>query len=103
MTGGSLIGWTVRRKAVLAEMPSPSVTVTVMVAVPDWFVAGKMVKVRLLLLPLRIRLAFGTNMGLLELATTNRAAAGVSTSSTVSDLELGTSSSVKTFEMVEIA
>ena len=58
----------------------PSLTVTVMVAVPVWLVAGVTVKVRLAPLPPRTMLPFGTNVGLDEEPLTTRLAAVVSTS-----------------------
>ena len=51
MTGGSFTGLTVRRKLVLLIPPSPSVTVTVMVAAPFALVSGRMLTVRLEPLP----------------------------------------------------
>src|SRR5439155_14351045 len=62
---------------------APSLTVTVMVALPDWFVAGINVTVRLEPLPPKRILPFGTSPGLEEVPLTVRLEAGLSASPTV--------------------
>src|SRR5436189_5968772 len=42
--GGSFTGFTVRTNELLAEPPLVSVTLTVIAAAPDWFVAGRTVR-----------------------------------------------------------
>ena len=61
----------------------PSLTVTVIVAVPDWLAAGVTVTVRDEPLPPRMMLPSGTSAGLDEVAVTTRLAAAVSRSPTV--------------------
>src|SRR5205814_1331078 len=61
----------------------PSLTLTVMVAVPVWFVAGVIVTVRLDPLPPKTMLLTGTSVGLEDDALRTRLEAGVSTSPTV--------------------
>ena len=58
----------------------PSLTATVMVAVPLWPAAGATVTVRLEALPPKMMLALGTRAGLEELPETVRLAAAVSAS-----------------------
>src|SRR5260221_223472 len=57
--GGSFTGLTVRRKPLVAVTPSPSVTVTVRRAVPNWLADGRMVSVRSLPPPRRRSRAHG--------------------------------------------
>src|SRR6266545_4749724 len=61
----------------------PSLTLTVIVAVPDWLAAGVTVTVRLAPLPPKTMLPLGTNKVLPELPLTVRLPAAVSTSPTV--------------------
>ena len=70
---------TVRRKLVLV-LYCPSLTVKVMVAVPDWPETGVTVTVRLLPLPPKTTFSLGTNAGLEEFALKARLATGVSAS-----------------------
>ena len=70
-------------KEVDAVAPSPSVTVSVMVAFPYCPAAGVTVTVRLAPLPPRAMLLTGTRLVLEEAAATVRLAAAVSTSPTV--------------------
>src|SRR5215470_18415459 len=70
-------GVTVNRKEVLALLV-PSLTVMVMVAVPDWPAAGVTVTVRLAPEPPKTMLALGTRVGLEELPLRERLASGVS-------------------------
>src|SRR2546425_13216258 len=44
--GGSLTGATVSRKLVLVEPLSPSVTVSIIIVVPDWLAAGGIATMR---------------------------------------------------------
>src|SRR6266853_1946674 len=94
MVGSSLTGYTVRLKLVLVINPLPSVTVRVMVTAPFALVSGRMVSVRLELLPPRVMLAVETKPVFEELATSARAEAAVSASPTVKLTVMGTSSSV---------
>ena len=77
--GGSC---TVSRKEFDA-LRSPSLTLTVMVAVPIWLVTGVTRTVRLEPLPPNVMLAAGASAGLEELALSARLAAGLSMSPTV--------------------
>ena len=63
MPGESLTGFTVTTKFVLV-LYCPSLTVTVIVAMPYWFAVGVIVTVRLLLLPAKTILLIGTKAGL---------------------------------------
>src|ERR1043166_1164622 len=84
---GSRVGaWltrrTFRRKALLALEALPSCTVKVIVAAPDWLVAGRMVTVRLLPVPPNVMLVSGTKVRSEETADRVRLAGGVSKSFT---------------------
>ena len=93
ITGASLTGLTVRRKARLVES-WPSLTVRVMIAAPLWFVAGAaMLSVRLLPLPLKVSAALGTRAGLPETAVTTRLPAGVTSSPMVKAMPVSAESS----------
>src|SRR4051795_13054776 len=70
---------TVNRK-LASTLYCPSLTLTVMVAVPDWPAAGVTVTVRLAPLPPRLMLPRGTRAGLEELLLRIRLARPVSTS-----------------------
>src|SRR6266567_160164 len=65
--GGSLTQLTVRRNEVLADTV-PSLTVRVIVAVPNAFPAGVIVTVRLLLAPPKTMLVMGTRLESEEVA-----------------------------------
>src|SRR4051812_20352732 len=65
MLGGSFTGFTESRKFVLA-LYCPSLTVTVIVAVPDWFVAGVTVTVRFAPEPPKVMFADEASVGLDE-------------------------------------
>src|ERR1051325_8189762 len=78
--GGSFTALTVKENVLLAEPPLPSSTVTVIAAVPKLFAAGVTVTVRLLPLPPKTMLVFGTSAGLDETPLRTKLAAGVSTS-----------------------
>ena len=80
---GGVLPVTVRTKLSLAVPPSPSVTVIVMVAVPDCSAAGVIVTVRLDPLPPNAMFATGTSVRFEDAPATVRAAAAVSTSPTV--------------------
>ena len=82
IAGASFTGVTVNTNVSLL-LRAPSLTVTVMVALPDWFVAGINVTVRLEPLPPKRILAFGTSPGLEEVPLTIRLEAGLSASPTV--------------------
>ena len=73
---------TVSRKVSLRVL-EPSLTVTVIVDVPDWPAAGVSVRVRDAPLPPKVIFAFGTSVGLDEEPDSVRLAAGVSRSPTV--------------------
>src|SRR5437867_6410239 len=73
---------TVRVKLVLA-LRVPSLTVSVIVAVPTWPLAGVTVTVRFPPLPPNTMFALGTSVGLEELADTVRLVSGVRASLTV--------------------
>ena len=82
MEGPSFTGLTVNPKLVL-EVIVPSLTVKVMVVLPDWFAAGTTFTVRFPPLPPNVMFPAGTKVGLDEAAVTIRLAAGVSASDTV--------------------
>src|SRR3954466_3413281 len=79
MVGAVFTPLTVNKNWELAVEP-PSLTVTVMVAVPVWPLAGVTVTVRLAPLPPKIILALGTSVVLDELPARVRLASGVSAS-----------------------
>ena len=94
MTGASLTGVTVSRNERLA-LASPSETVTVTSAEPDWLGAGTRLRVRLLLEPATVMAALGSRVRLDETALTWRAPGGVSPSPMVKATPLsGVSSAV---------
>src|SRR5262249_58239460 len=101
--GASSTGLTVSTKLALV-LNEPSLTVRVMVVVPNWLGAGVIVTVRLAPLPPSAMLAFGTRVCAHEVPLTVRFAAAVSASPTVKPIVLvGVSSLVTwlgTFEMV---
>src|ERR1051325_1434915 len=68
---------------VSAAVLTPSLTVTLIVAVPVWLAAGVTVTVRLPPLPPKTMFASGTNVGLDELPLRVKLPAAVSTSPTV--------------------
>src|SRR5438093_842952 len=80
--GGSLTELTVSKKGLLA-VSKPSLTVRVMVLVPNWLAAGVIVTVRFAPYPSVRMLAAGARVGLEELAVTVKAEIGVSMSFTV--------------------
>src|SRR5205085_1958470 len=82
MVGRSFTGSTVRLNMALA-VAAPSLTLIVMVAVPNWFAAGVILIVRFAPLPPKRMLPAGTSIGLEDLAETTSAFAGVSRSPTV--------------------
>src|SRR5436190_23301933 len=77
MVGGSFTGLTVRTNELLADAPSGSATVMVMVAAPFWLVTGVMDMVRLDPLPLMLMFPMGTSTELEELQVTTRFVAAV--------------------------
>ena len=82
IVGGVFTAVTVRRNESVA-LDVPSLTVTVIVAVPVWPLAGVIVTVRLLALPPKTIFAFGTSVVLEDPPVTTRLEAGVSASPTV--------------------
>src|SRR6266567_3546350 len=100
--GGSLTELTVRRNDVLDDTV-PSLTVRVIVAVPNAFTAGIIVTVRLLLAPPKTMLVLGTRLGTEDVAERIRALAEVSASPIVNGIGLvAVSSGVVWLVMVEI-
>src|SRR6266540_1232864 len=81
--GGSLTETTVRRKLVLTEPLSASVTVSVIVVVPDWLAAGVIATMRVAPLLVTCKFELGTTPWLDDVATTIRLPAAVSRSPTV--------------------
>src|SRR5229473_3173702 len=99
--GGSFTGLTVRTNE-LAAVAEPSLTVSVIIVVPNWFVAGTMVAMRIVPLPSNKTLAFGTKVVLVELAVTVNRNGGVSTSATMNGMVTGVSSLVVWLATAEI-
>ena len=79
---GGVLGTTVTAK-LLFVLALPSLTVTVMVAVPTCAATGVTVTVRLAPLPPKTMLAFGTKVGLDEFPLSVRMVSAVSASPTV--------------------
>src|SRR5882762_2161128 len=79
IVGGALPPTTVSRNISLALF-APSLTVTVIVALPVWLAAGVMVTVRLAPEPPNTMLAFGTSVGFEEEPLTSKLPGGVSAS-----------------------
>jgi len=101
IVGASLTALTVTTKLVLA-LDCPSLTVTVIVAVPDWLAAGVRVTVRLVPEPPKTMFALGANVGFDELPLTVKPA-GVSVSFTVKLMvPVVVSSLIVRFAMLEI-
>src|SRR4051812_6098637 len=82
IVGASFTELTVSRKFV-PVVALPSLTETVIVAVPFWFAAGVIVRVRFAPLPPKTKFAFGTRVGLDELPFTVKLPTAVSASPTV--------------------
>src|SRR5258706_10338918 len=93
MVGGSFTAATVRRNE-LEAVNDPSLTTTVMVAVPFWFRAGVIVAVRFCPDPPNTTFATGTRVGLEEIALRAKLPAGVSPSLTVNAIGPTTVSSL---------
>src|SRR6266498_2891727 len=103
MVGGSFTGLTVRTNELLADAPSGSATVMVMVAVPFWLVTGVMAMLRFVPLPLMAMFPSRTSAGLEELQVTTRFVAAVWPSLTVNATPArGVSSSVVWLAMLEM-
>ena len=85
MVGRSFSELTVRVNMSLTAFV-PSLTVIVMVVVPNWFVAGVMVTVRLAPLPPKVMFALGTSAVTDDPPDTLNAADGVSTSPMVNEI-----------------
>src|SRR6266511_3002558 len=103
MVGGSFTGLTVRTNDLLADAPSGSATVMVMVAAPFWLVTGVMDMIRLDPLPLMLMFPMGTSTELEELQVTTRFVAAVWPSLTVNAIPTsGVSSSVVWSAMLEM-
>ena len=77
--GGSLIALTVSTKEAPA-LACPSLTVTVIVAVPNWFEAGSNIMVRSKFDPANTTFSFGIRAGFDERALRFKVAGGESTS-----------------------
>src|SRR5437867_982068 len=93
--GRSFTGFTFNMNALVAEPPLLSLTVTLMVALPNWLASGVRVIVRLLALPPKVILPFGISAGFEELPLTFRLLAGVSASPMVKAMAgLAVSSSI---------
>src|SRR5437667_78766 len=99
--GGSFTGNTVSRKEVLALL-IPSLTVTVIVALPFSLVAGAICKLRERPLPPKTIFPVGISTGLEEVAERTRLAGLLSTSASVSGNESTASSLMVWLAMVEI-
>jgi hypothetical protein len=85
MVGASLTAVTVKTKVSVA-VNVPSLTVTVIVAVPFWLAAGVIVTVRFAPVPPNTMFAFGINAVSLELPLTVKLATAVSKSPTVNEM-----------------
>src|SRR5204863_4539881 len=96
IVGASFTELTVNWKLVLV-LNCPSLTVTVIVAVPNWLAAGVSVTVRFASVPPKTMFAFGTSVWTDELPLTVRFAAGVSASPTVKPMVLEGVSSLVTW------
>jgi hypothetical protein len=102
MVGASFTAFTVSTKVSLA-VREPSLTVTVIVALPFWLAAGVTVTVRLAPLPPKTMFPLGTNPVLEELPLSVRLPAAVSASPTVNAIApVGVSSLVVWSAMFEI-
>src|SRR5436190_14593784 len=102
IVGRSFTARATKLNVVLAVNP-PSLTVSVILAEPLWFTAGRNATVRALAVPPRVIRLVGISVGLLEVAVTTRLAAGVSRSLTVNAIAaVCTSSSVVTSAMLVI-
>ena len=103
IVGRSLTPVTVRSNESLTDPPFPSVTVTVMVAVPIWLEAGVIVTVRDPPLPPKTMLLFGTSVRFEEVPETPSEPSAVSTSLIVKGIALvGVSSLVLLFVISDI-
>jgi hypothetical protein len=89
IVGGVFVEFTVRTKDVDVVFPSVSRTVTVIVVVPVWFVAGVIVIIRLVPLPEITIFASGTSGVFDEFPETIRKSGGVSQSSTAKEIVSG--------------
>ena len=104
MIGGSFTAITVNTKELFTANPSASRSVTVIIAEPNWLVAGVTVTVRFVPLPPKRMFAFGTSSRFDDSPVTTRLAAGVSTSPTVNGIApVGVSSLVTKSAMAEIS
>src|SRR6266511_621826 len=93
MVGGSFTATTVNRNSAVAAAPLVSVTLTVIVALPFWLVAGRICISRLAPLPVKVMLVAATNSGFDERALRRRSARAESMSPTVRLTGSGMSSS----------
>ena len=82
MTGKEWTALTVNKKLALLAA-APSLTVMVIVALPNWFAAGVTVTVRMAPLPPKTMFALGTRVGLEEAPESVKLATGESTSATM--------------------
>src|SRR5947207_7141405 len=81
-SGRSFTEFTVRRNELVVLAPSGSLTTRVMLAVPNWLLAGKIVTERLLPLPLNEMFSFGTRPIFDEKPWSDKFATTLSTSPT---------------------
>src|SRR5207237_2820385 len=100
IVGKSLTDVTVRTNELLV-LVAPSLTRRLIVAVPDWLLAGTMETMRLVPAPSIKILAFGTKLVFEELPVTESRKARVSTSLTVNGIVTATSSGVARLAMLE--
>src|SRR5258706_11329865 len=102
MVGASLTALTVNTN-VSFVLAVPSLTVTVMVAVPNWFAAGVSVTVLFAPLPPKTMLPLGISVGFEEEPVTIKLAGSVSASPIVNEMgPSGVSSAVTWLAMSEI-
>src|SRR5690349_9075682 len=85
MVGASLTALTVARNVALA-VALPSLTVTVIVALPNWFVAGRTVTVRFAPLPPNVILPLGIKVAWDDVPVRVKALTGVSASPIVNGI-----------------
>src|SRR5438105_8067894 len=101
MVGTSFTGSTVRLNMALA-VAAPSLTLIVMVAVPNWFAAGLILIVRFAPLPPKRMLPAGARIGFEEPAPRIKLVKGVSMSPTVTGIDSTVSSFIVWFGIAEI-
>src|SRR5580765_430143 len=102
ITGGSLTGVTVSTKLVLTPPKFVSRTDTVTVAEPDWLVAGVMVSVRFVPVPLNAKLFGGSKVEFTVKALTVSKLAAVWASLMTNGIAIGVSSRMVRLVIVEM-